>query len=56
MASILNAVGLAATRLACVMKTQHMIGGDGSEVMAAISEALDQVVKELGLVKVPAKS
>ena len=43
---VLGALGLAATRLAGLLRMQKMLGGDDSEVTRAVSEALSDVLKE----------
>lgn len=43
---VLGALGLAATRLAGLLKIQKILGADEGEVTAAISEALTEILKE----------
>ena len=43
---VLGALGLAATRLAGLLKIQKILGTDDGEVTAAISEALTEILKE----------
>ena len=44
----LTAIGLACTRLAGMLKAQRELGGDGSSDARALSEALNDVLKEWG--------
>ena len=43
---LLSTLGLAATRLAGLLKVQRIIGGDDSEVTKSISDALTKVLEE----------
>ena len=45
----LGALGLAATRLAGLMRTQKILAGQEQNTSAALSQALGEVVKELGI-------
>lgn len=45
----LGALGLAATRLATLLRTQKILGQEDQDTSAALSKALADVVKELGL-------
>jgi hypothetical protein len=45
----LSTLGAAATRLAHLLRTQKLLGGEDSTSSAALSEALAAVTKELGL-------
>ena len=45
----LGALGMAATRLATLLKTQKMLDGQEQNTTAALNEALAAVVKELGI-------
>jgi hypothetical protein len=48
--TVLGALGIAATRLAGLLKTQKILGGEQTdEVTAAINQALNDVIKELGI-------
>jgi hypothetical protein len=48
--TILGALGIAASRLAGLLKTQKILGGEQTEdVAVAISQALSDVIKELGI-------
>ncbi len=42
----LGALGLAATRLAGMIRIQHLLGGKDNETTAAISDALADVLRE----------
>lgn len=44
----LTSLGVAATRLAGLLRTQKIIEGDSSEVAGALSSALSEVIKEIG--------
>ena len=46
--TLLGALGLAATRLAAMLKVKAMIGGDGADVKTAISNTLNDILKERG--------
>ncbi len=43
----LNALGQAAARIASLLKTQKRLAQDAGEVSTALSQALDEVMKEL---------
>jgi hypothetical protein len=45
----LSALGLASTRLAGLLRTQRILGGDGADTTRAIADAINAVVKELSL-------
>jgi hypothetical protein len=45
----LGALGLAATRLATLLRTQKFLEGSETNTAAALSTALAEVVKELGI-------
>ena len=45
----LGALGLAATRLATLLRTQKILDGGEQNTAAALSQALAEVVKELGI-------
>ena len=45
----LGALGLAATRLSTLLRTQKMLEGSEQDTAAALSQALAEVVKELGI-------
>ena len=45
----LGALGLAATRLSTLLRTQKLLAGGEHDTSAALSQALAEVVKELGL-------
>ena len=45
----LGALGLAATRLATLLRTQKILEGSEVNTAAALNEALASVVKELGI-------
>ena len=45
----LGALGLAATRLATLLRTQKLLAGSQHNTAAALSQALTEVVKELGI-------
>jgi hypothetical protein len=45
----LGALGLAATRLATLLRTQKLLAGGEHNTAAALSQALAEVVKELGI-------
>jgi hypothetical protein len=45
----LGALGLAATRLATLLKTQKILEGSDQNTAAALSQALAEVIKELGI-------
>ena len=48
--TVLGALGMAPSRLASLLRTQKMLGGQQpDEVTAAISRALSDVIKELGI-------
>ena len=48
--TVLGALGIASKRLANLLKTQKILGEDRSgDAAAAISQALSEVVKELGI-------
>jgi len=42
----LGALGLASTRLAGMLKTQKLLGGDGDRIAEALSNALDEVLED----------
>jgi hypothetical protein len=46
MINTLSALGLAATRLAGLLRVQKLLGGDDGEVTRAVNEALNDVLKE----------
>ena len=45
----LGALGLAATRLSTLLRTQKLLSGSEHDTAAALSQALAEVVKELGI-------
>ena len=45
----LGILGMTATRLAGLLRTQKLLGGDNSSTAAAIAQALSEVAQELGL-------
>ena len=45
----LGVLGMTATRLAGLLRTQKILGGDNSSTAAAIAQALSEVATELGL-------
>lgn len=45
----LGALGLAATRLATLLRTQKILDGQEQNTSAALSQALGDVIKELGI-------
>lgn len=45
--STLSALGVAATRLAGLLKAQKIIGGDGDEIARTLAQALAEVNKEI---------
>jgi hypothetical protein len=45
----LGALGLAATRLATLLRTQKILDGSETNTAIALSQALGEVVKELGI-------
>ena len=48
--TVLGALGVASTRLAGLLKTQKVLGGEKTdEVTAALNQALNDVIKEMGL-------
>jgi hypothetical protein len=46
-ANLLGVLGVSATRLAGLLRTQKLLGGDGGDAARAISEALAQMTREL---------
>ena len=48
LSNLLNTLGLASTRVAGLMKTQKFLGGNGDNALEAISEAVDDMLKEWG--------
>jgi hypothetical protein len=49
MSNLLGTLGLSATRLASLLKTQRLLSTGDQDTAHAISEALSQVVRELGI-------
>ena len=45
----LDAIGLAATRLACLLKTQNLLDRQSPKASEDLGRALAEVIKELGL-------
>jgi len=45
--STLSALGVAATRLAGLLKAQKVIGGDGNEIAKTLAQALAEVNREI---------
>lgn len=45
----LSALGAASTRLAGLLRTQKLLGGNEGDVMAALRTALSEVTQELGV-------
>ena len=48
LSNLLNTLGLAATRLAGLMKTQKFLGGDEDHTLDVICASIDEVLKEWG--------
>ena len=48
---LLDTLGLSATRLANLVKTQKLLNNDQSEIAQDISQAIAEVIKEMGLKK-----
>jgi hypothetical protein len=49
--NLLSALGLAAYRLSVLLRAQKTIGGGEDEISEAISQALAEVVKDMGILK-----
>lgn len=48
---VLGALGMSSARLASLLRTQKLIGGDErSGILAALSQALSEVIQEMGVV------
>jgi len=45
--STLSALGVASTRLAGLLKTQKILGGDGNEIAKTLAQALAEVNREI---------
>ena len=48
LSNLLNTLGLAATRLAGLMKTQKFLGGNEDHTLDVICASIDEVLKEWG--------